>query len=416
MFKFAIVFLLPMITAPKVNYVIPENEVTYETSMNKNDFTLSYYINHSSEYISSNTQMYFLPGQFSLRLNFTIRNVNNFSLIGYGKESVIQCSTSSGIIIYNSTNITVQGFMLKMCATHVSHAISKTSSLSLLYCSNVRILHLTIDCLVNNYGILAINIFGISTIHKITSNRIKIICSLKKIPFNTTHLTLSYFKRITSNCSSKTYAIDITLKNYDNNMKINLTYMTFTKRNSIFINILTYDGVSSVYIRKVSFINIAQPKGESAIYIKLTNHGKRIYTQANKILFTFCRFVNINALNHLILLKSYQRGYAYSEINISKSSFQHITYAIILATETSIESVHKPKLLVCFSHVKINSINHVKHVMYLEDTSLQLQEQIFTKINCNDSVIETKNSQILFYRYIEFSMINAKWCIVIDYI
>ena len=402
MFKYAFVFFLPTITAPNIYYVTPENEAAYNTSINKNGFTLNYYINHSSEYISSNTQMYFLPGLFSLHLNFTITNVNNFSLIGYGKKSVIQCSTSSGIIIYNSTNITVQGFMLRMCATHASQRISKTSSLSLLYCSNVSISHLITDCLVNNYGILAINTFGISTIHNITSNRIKIICSLKKIPFNATHLTLSYFKRITSNCSSKTYAIEITLKNYKSNMKINLTYMTFNRRNSIFINIVTYDGVSSVYIRKVSFINITQPKGGSAIYIILVNHSKRIYAHANKILFTFCHFININALSYLILVKSYQHGYVYSEVSISKSSFHRITYAIILATKTSIESVQKPKLLVYFRCVKLNSVNHVKHVMYLEDTSLQLQEQVFTNINCNDSVIETKNSQVLFNQYIEF--------------
>lgn len=117
--------------------------------------------------------MYFLPGLFSLQLNFTITNINNFSLIGYDRKSVIQCSTSSGIITYNSTNITVQGFILKLCATHASHTTSKTSSLSLLYCSNVRISHLTTDCLVNNYGILAINTFGVSTIHNVTSNRIR---------------------------------------------------------------------------------------------------------------------------------------------------------------------------------------------------------------------------------------------------
>lgn len=199
-------------------------------------------------------------------------------------------------------------------------------------------------------------------------------------------------------------------------MKINLTYMTFNKRNSIFISIVTYNGVTSVYIRKVLFINITQPKGESAIYIMLINQGKRIYTQANKIVFTLCRFININGLSHLILLRSNQRGYIYSEISISKSSFHHISYAIILATKTSIKSVQKPKILVYFKYVKLNLVNHAKHVMYLEDTSLQLQDQVFTNINCNDSVIETKNSQILFNQYIEFSMIDTKWCIVIDYV
>ena len=41
---------------------------------------------------------------------------------------------------------------------------------------------------------------------------------------------------------------------------------------------------------------------------------------------------------------------------------------------------------------------------------------VLTHISSNQSVIETKNSQINFESYVEFSVINSKWCVIIDYI
>lgn len=161
--------------------------------------------------------MYFLPGQFNLQGNFTVRNVNNFSLIGNSDKenrSTIQCSTSGAILFYNSTNITVSGFKLKGCATYVNRKMSETSSLLLQCCSNVTVSYMNIDCLANNFGIQAVNIFGNSIIKNVTSNRINIMYYLGKNLSNIIQLQISHFKRITDNCSSKNYAINITLKNY----------------------------------------------------------------------------------------------------------------------------------------------------------------------------------------------------------
>jgi len=171
MFKYILKLtaLLLSTTAIKVYHVIPEGEA----GVNKTGLILNHYLEHSDNFISSNTQFCFSPGQFNLHSNLTIRNVSNFLLTGSGDKqnvSVIQCSTSTAILFYNSTNITVTGFRLKGCAVHVNHKISITSSLSLLNCSNIMISHLEIDCLANNYGILVSRVFGISTIQNITSN------------------------------------------------------------------------------------------------------------------------------------------------------------------------------------------------------------------------------------------------------
>ena len=419
MFKCVIVLFLPTImTALKIYYVMSDDEA-YSSATNKTAFTLSHYLQHSTEYITSNIQMNFLPGKFNLSSNFTISNISNFSLVGNQQKSpVIQCSNSSAILLYNCTNITIHELELTGCATHVSDRVSKTSSLSLLYCSNVMILYLKTDYIKNNYGVLAINTFGNSTIQKLTSNRINIVYDLGKKSFtcNIIQLAVSHFKRVTRNSSSKFYAVNIAIKNYCSIVKINLTDIIFHTGKAIIFKSDTYDGLSYLYIRKVSFISVTKPKGTVAISVTVINHSKRAYKLVNKLGLIYCKFVNVSELSHMIMVKSYQKGYAYSEINISRSNFYNNSHATILASETGSDSTKKPRILIHISYVKIYSIKQMKCVIYLEETNLLLLHVVLTHISSNQSVIETKNSQINFKCYVEFSVINSKWCIVIEYI
>ena len=413
MFKYVILLLLSTTSALKIYYVVPDHEV-YNNTANITGNTLNYYLMHKSEYISSDTQLHFLPGNFNLLSNFTIWNISNFVLSG--NQSVIHCSANSAVLFYNSTNVTVHGLTLKGCATHASHIVTITSSLSLQYCSNITISYLKTDCIANNHGILAINVFGNSTIRKVNSNRMTIKYNLSKESLNTIHLTISHFTKITTNCSSKYSAINITLKNYCSIVKINLTNSVFYKRNSIFYRSDTHDGLSYLYISKVSFVNITKPKGTKAIYIVLYNRSNRLYKLANRITLTYCNFINVSALSSLILVESHQDGYTYSKISIHRSRFHYNSYATTLATKTGIESKKKPQIIIYIGYVKIYSIKQVKHVLDLVDTNLQLHHLVLTNVNSNQSIIETKNSQIMFKQYVEFSMITTTWCIVIDYI
>ena len=416
MFKCVIVLFLPTImTALKVYYVMPDNEA-YNSATNKTAFTLTHYLKYSPEYITSNTQMKFLPGKFNLSSNFAISNISNFSIVGnQQKLPVIQCSNSS-IMLYNCTNVTIHGLELTGCATHASDTVSKTSSLSLLYCSNVMILYLTTDYIVNNYGILVINTLGNSTIQKITSNGIKIVYDLGMKSFNIIHLAVSHFKRITRNSSSKFYAVNIAITNYCSIVKINLTDIIFSTGRSIIFKSDTRDGLSSLYIRKVSFISVTKPKGTAAISVTFTSHSNKVYKLVNKIRLIYCKFINVSGLSHLIMVKSYQNGYVYSEISISRSNFYNNSHAIILASETGSDSTQKPHILIHLSYVKIYSIKQVKCVLYLEETNLLLLHVVLTHISSNQSVLEAKNSQINFKSYVEFSTINSIWCIVMDYV
>ena len=136
MFKHTIVLILPTITvALKIYYVLPDNGLVYNSATDKTAFTLTHYLKHSSEYITSNTQMAFLPGKFNLPSHFTISVIFvHFSLIGnHQKFPEINCSTSFAILFYNCTNITTRGFKLMSCAIDTSGMVRETSSLSLFF-------------------------------------------------------------------------------------------------------------------------------------------------------------------------------------------------------------------------------------------------------------------------------------------
>ena len=69
---------------------------------------LSYYVNNSSHYFTSNTEFVFLPGVFILNGVISISHVDGLSLVGGGTGShLVQCSHSiaAGITITNSSNI-----------------------------------------------------------------------------------------------------------------------------------------------------------------------------------------------------------------------------------------------------------------------------------------------------------------------
>ena len=181
---------------------------------------------------------------------------------------------------------------------------------------------------------------------------------------------MSHFKRITRiSSSSKFYGVNIAITNYCSIVKINLTDIIFHTGKSIIFESDTYDGLSYLYIRKVSFISVTKPKGTAAISVIFTSHSNKVYKLVNKIILIYCSFVNVSELSYLIMVKSYQNGYTYSEINIIRSNFYNNSHANILASETGSDSKIKPHILICISYVKIYSIKQVKCVIYLEETN-----------------------------------------------
>ena len=102
-------------------YIVTPDDHHYPNSTCHHCYNLQYYLLNATKYFTSNTKLLFLPGLHHLSINLVIHNVYNISLIGSTADdmapvSVIQYSSAlDGIALSNSTMITIENFLIKMC-------------------------------------------------------------------------------------------------------------------------------------------------------------------------------------------------------------------------------------------------------------------------------------------------------------
>ena len=71
--------------------------------------SLQYYLNNTSKYLLSNSQLLFEPGEYYLDVDLIIKNVNQISLI-CKRSCKINCTLFTSIMILNVTNFSNIGF------------------------------------------------------------------------------------------------------------------------------------------------------------------------------------------------------------------------------------------------------------------------------------------------------------------
>ena len=132
---------------------------------------LKHYV-QSVNYIASNTQMNFLPGLHHLPTDLIIQNVNNISLIGSRTNdttpnTVIQCTSSVGIVMTNVTNLTLVNMVIQSCKTALH---SRQPAVYIKECSFVRLhyVHIYHANYKHAISLLGVNILGDSYIQDVT--------------------------------------------------------------------------------------------------------------------------------------------------------------------------------------------------------------------------------------------------------
>ena len=111
------------VTTCNVYTVTPDDDINYQFHHFPNTrchhcHNLQHYLLNVTRYFTSNTQLLFLPGIHHLHTDLIIQKVHNISIIGSTANdtspvSVIQCyPTSDGIVIINSTLVTIRNFVL----------------------------------------------------------------------------------------------------------------------------------------------------------------------------------------------------------------------------------------------------------------------------------------------------------------
>lgn len=181
---------LPHITnATNIFYVTTDNY--HNPSANSSFHNLQYYINNANKYFTSNTYLYFLPGQHHLNTDFIINSTTNFTVAG--NHSIITCTAPASIRVINVTDFTLTNIDLFHCGKDNEYYVY-TNYLNVAYpnkhiptgpmkcnisilldkCTSVTITNVSIDVRVGYAGLFAVNMKNSSTI---TNLKVHVNCS-----------------------------------------------------------------------------------------------------------------------------------------------------------------------------------------------------------------------------------------------
>ena len=118
-----------------IYYVVPDNH----HFTNINTYTLQHYLNNTSKYFVSGTELHFLAGKYYLNTKLKLENIANFSLIGNqptGKiYTIINCTPGGGITIVNSKNVLVSNIVMQKWVSHDNNVVN----LQVLDCYGINI-------------------------------------------------------------------------------------------------------------------------------------------------------------------------------------------------------------------------------------------------------------------------------------
>ena len=150
-------------------YITPDDN----HSDSNNTHTLSYYLNNTNKYFTSNTWLHFLPGYYILHEDFIIEDVINITIIG--NHCTIKCDDSLvGIVMINVVNIVIQNVEIIDCRKNYKYAFPNSeyfrreryfnqptlqwkAAMHLLHCASLNVTNVSITVEIRTDGLLVIN-------------------------------------------------------------------------------------------------------------------------------------------------------------------------------------------------------------------------------------------------------------------
>ena len=175
LYIFLSIALLVHITRGRVYYVTPKD--TFSTINNDTTNSLEDYLQNTSKYFSSDSQLNFKPGHHYLNTDLVIQNATNVTLSGEGL-SVIRCTLFVSIITLYVTNFTLENIVFENCSANYSSYLkrhtgydststskpSDNASILLYHCLSVHISNITIIVNEGDNGMLVVNVRDYSKI------------------------------------------------------------------------------------------------------------------------------------------------------------------------------------------------------------------------------------------------------------
>ena len=197
-----IVVVLITSVVPDVYYV------TTNISDSSNNNTLKHYLDNVKQYVRSDSQLIFFPGEYQLDADLVFEGIRNFTLTAINTCN-IYCSPNVSIRVVNVTEFGLHNITLINCgkahtpfinfkqenSTDITNSMRKydyyNSSVLLYYCNSVRISSVYIS--VNEYsaGILAMNVKKSLIIDNV---KVQLDCSGSHNFNHTIHGILLYYR------------------------------------------------------------------------------------------------------------------------------------------------------------------------------------------------------------------------------
>ena len=301
-------------------YVTPDD---YQSDINDSN-PLSHYLKNSSKYFTSNTLLYFLPGNYTLNKDLIIEDLVNITIIG--NYCMIKCTNSFvGILMIRLVNITILNVEIIHCRkNYYSSLLNRkyfedvtsfdqprlqwNAALHLLHCVSITVTNVSITIETGTDGLLVINPKMRSVIENV---KIFVTASHLYSQFSTSN-GMILFNYLQTNFSR------LFLRNFTYQQQ----YCLSTVNDNIFYMVFIYNERIEVYITRTTIKNLCNAR---AIY-----YYYNLMNEPHKLIFYNCKIYNNTASNlvqlHLFLFSvgsslSTSRSREHSSLRIFNCTF-----------------------------------------------------------------------------------------------
>ena len=402
--------LLFQVVTSAVYYVRPDSDNHHDHK------TLQYY--QRTGKLSSNTQLYFMPGLFSLSTPLIISNISNFSLIGSSSgPTTISCNKKkAGVLISYTDTIAIKNIAIKYCGYIFNtqyrwKSKSIISNLMIVMCRDVLIERSTFQSK-SKQGLLSIHDpIGSSKLHKVRSNAI--LVDIHSVT-DDANLTITEFCDI---LPTDGYAVFFFVDNHSKKINVLMSQITISSHKAIKIHSNTCTGTNIFTIYQLQQKSSRWPARSVEAVILLYSVVSCLSIPKQKNLSTLvelknCEISNIN--KDAIILGIYTQQTTYPRypilVYIINSTFYNLTNTThIVYGRTLIPSKRKPLVVLFLKNSTFKHINSL-HVIDFIDIPVMIQGRTyFTNITCTalNGCIKTSNEIISFQNYTEFSFIKS---------
>ena len=407
-FSMSLMVLL-MLLLHTTNAVIYNVKSEDDNSINSGDSQsaeyLEYYLQNSSKYFSSYSQLNFKMGLHYLNTDLVIQNATNVTMIGEGEQfSTIRCTSFVRIIIFNVANFRLENITLDNCNANYSHRLhtkfaynptsisSPGSNVSILlqHCMLVEIINTKIIVTEGSTGIVFVNVRSFSKITNVSvtvqagclavnnftlqTNGILLYYDNWKNPYNlSSEIRLDNFHFTANGSCPHLIYYAITSLLHQNNTNVSIVIENTTFDNLINVTVLYYYGETcGISVRNklaITNCNISNNTGNLSLKmfniildnlqcIKLNKPSQLYYLQQyTRVSFMNCRFENNYNMKSMIYVSPASSRATTGYFRLDKNTFDNNKNTHFFNMESIADNIWQAS-----NYVEINNTNVTSNV------------------------------------------------------